>query len=139
MKSLKRVPHSEPAQRARAAAIVEFAVVAPLLLGLVFGIIEYGYLFMVQQSLTNAAREGCRIAILQTTDEPYTEVTNRVAEIMAATGRTTYSVAMTHDSPLETVTVSIPRADVSLVGFGLQEGDLTGVCTMRKEGVVGGG
>ena len=126
--------------RARAAAIVEFAVVSPLLLTILFGIIEYGYIFMVRQTLTNAAREACRVAVLQTTTEPYTEVISRVDDIMAPTGLTSYSVAMTHWSagdPTETVTVSIPYSDVSLLGnfFGQRSGTLVGTCSMRKEGV----
>ena len=126
--------------RARAAAIVEFAVVSPLLLTILFGIIEYGYIFMVRQTLTNAAREGARIAVLQTTVSPYGEVTTRVDDIMATTGLSGYTVAMTHWTavdPTETVAVSIPMADVSLLGnfFGQRTGNLVGTCSMRKEGV----
>jgi Flp pilus assembly protein TadG len=46
-------------------AVVEFAVVAPVLLLLVLGIVEFGRLMMVQQILTNASREGARRAILE--------------------------------------------------------------------------
>lgn len=49
----------------RGAAVVEFAVVAPLLLLLVLGTIEYGRFVMIQQMLTNAAREGARRATLE--------------------------------------------------------------------------
>ena len=42
------------ANRSRAAAIVEFAVVLPLLLTILFGIIEYGWVFMVRQTLQTA-------------------------------------------------------------------------------------
>ena len=48
-------------------AAVEFALVAPIFFLLVFGLIEFGRMMMVQQSLTNAAREGSRVAILPTT------------------------------------------------------------------------
>jgi Flp pilus assembly protein TadG len=46
----------------RAAATVEFAVVIPVLLVFVLGIIEIGRLVMVAQVNTNAAREGARYA-----------------------------------------------------------------------------
>src|SRR5947209_283568 len=46
------------------AAAVEFAIVAPLLVSLVLGLIEFGRVLMVEQILTNAAREGCRTAVL---------------------------------------------------------------------------
>jgi Flp pilus assembly protein TadG len=48
----------------RGAAAVEFAVVAPLFFLFVFGIIEFGRMVMVQQVLTNASREGARLAVL---------------------------------------------------------------------------
>jgi len=44
--------------------IVEAAFVLPLLLLVVLGIIEYGWLFFNVQQITNAARQGARIAIL---------------------------------------------------------------------------
>jgi Flp pilus assembly protein TadG len=42
------------------AAAVEFALVAPLLLLLVFGIISYGYMLSFRQALSQAAAEGAR-------------------------------------------------------------------------------
>lgn len=126
--------------RARAAAVVEFAVVLPLLLTILFGIIEYGWVFMVRQTLQTAAREGCRVAILQTSTEPYTAALARVAEVMAPTGLSSYEVTMTHASaadPVEVVTVTVPYDDVSLMGgfFGTHAYDLGGSCSMRKEGM----
>lgn len=129
-------------KRARGAAVVEFAVVLPLLLTILFGIIEYGWVFMVRQTLQTAAREGCRLAVLQTTTDPYTNVLDRITQVMAPTGLSTYSVNMTHatsTNPIETVEVTVPYDDVSLMGgfFGTHNYDLGGTCSMRKEG--GGG
>ena len=44
--------------------MVEFAVVAPLFFLMVFGMIEFGRMIMVQQVITNATREGARMAVL---------------------------------------------------------------------------
>ena len=44
-------------------AMVEFAIVLPLLLIFVFGIIEFSLLFYNKAVLTNASREGARAAI----------------------------------------------------------------------------
>ena len=49
--------------RRRGAAIVEFAVVAPLLFALVIGIVEVGRLVMVSQLATNGSREAARYAV----------------------------------------------------------------------------
>ena len=44
----------------RGAAAVEFALVLPVLLLLVLGLIEFSRLYNIQISLSNAAREGAR-------------------------------------------------------------------------------
>ena len=44
--------------------MVEFAIVLPLLLILIFGIIEFSVMFYDKAMLTNATREGTRAAIL---------------------------------------------------------------------------
>ena len=44
--------------KSRGVAAVEFALVAPLFLLFLFGMIEFGRMVMVQQVLTNASREG---------------------------------------------------------------------------------
>ena len=143
-KHLKATPR-RGRPRARATAIVEFAVVLPLLLTILFGIIEYGWMFMVRQTLQNAAREGCRIAVLQTSTEPYTGVETRIDQVLSPTGLTSHSIEMEHADGLttcdETVTIIVPREDVSLLGgfFGNFTNDLVGSCTMRKEGCVEAG
>ena len=127
--------------RARAAAVVEFAVVLPLLLTILFGIIEYGWVFMVRQTLQTAAREGARLAVLQTSTSPYTNVTDRIAQVMGPTGLSTYTSTVNYSAPIVTVEVSVPYDDVSLMGgfFGTHNYDLAGSCSMRKEGSTGSG
>jgi Flp pilus assembly pilin Flp len=46
----------------RGAAALEFALIAPVLLLLLLGIIEFGFMFQAQLALTHAAREGARMA-----------------------------------------------------------------------------
>lgn len=137
---ISRAGRPGDSQRVRAAAVVEFAVVLPLLLTILFGIIEYGWVFMVRQTLQTAAREGCRVGVLQTSVEPYTNVVARVNQVMGPTGLETFSITMTHATPatpVETVIVSIPYNDVSLLGgfFGTHDYDVAGSCSMRKEGL----
>jgi len=118
----------------RGAAVVEMAIVTPLLLTLVFGIIEFGWAFMVRQALINAAREGCRTAVLPgSTDE---DVYDRIREYLAPMGLspTIELTRGTDDDPTETVVLSIPYSRVSLVGnfFGSTDFDLTATCTMQQ-------
>ena len=67
-------------RKRRGAAVVEFAVVAPVFFLLVFGMIEYGRMVMVQQIITNASREGARQAVLDGATN--SEVTNAVNEFL---------------------------------------------------------
>ena len=49
------------------AATIEMAFIAPVIFAIVFGSVEFARVMMVRQSLTNAAREGCRHACLVAT------------------------------------------------------------------------
>jgi len=46
-------------------AVVEFAITAPVLFIILFGMIEMGRALMIKQLLSNAARDGARSAILE--------------------------------------------------------------------------
>jgi Flp pilus assembly protein TadG len=56
-----------PTRRAeRGASAVEFALVLPLLLLVIAGVVDFGRALFTQVILTNAAREGARAAIFTT-------------------------------------------------------------------------
>lgn len=57
-------PPAAPPTSDRGAAAVEFALVLPLLLLLVFGIVDFGRAYNMQIALTQGAREGVRVAAL---------------------------------------------------------------------------
>lgn len=48
----------------RGAAVVEFALLLPLLLLILLGIIDFGRMLNAQETLTQAAREGARVVAL---------------------------------------------------------------------------
>ncbi len=50
--------------RERGAVLVEFALVAPLLFLILFGIIEFGFIFKDSQALNNMARAGVRVGAI---------------------------------------------------------------------------
>jgi Flp pilus assembly protein TadG len=52
----------------RGAAAVEFALIMPILLLLVFGIISYGYMLSFRQAISQAAAEGARAAAVAQRD-----------------------------------------------------------------------
>ena len=65
---------SNPTKR-RGAAVVEFAIVAPLFLTLIAGTIELGQGIVLMQLLTNASRQGARVAGYDTTTSASTVTT----------------------------------------------------------------
>ena len=54
----------EKIRNQKGAALVEFAIVLPLLLVLVFGMIEFSIMFYDKAVITNASREGARAGIV---------------------------------------------------------------------------
>ena len=63
----------------KGASLVEFTLILPLLLLLVFGIIEFGLLMYNKAMLTNASREGARAGIVFHTD-PVTSALDRLSQ-----------------------------------------------------------
>jgi Flp pilus assembly protein TadG len=57
-------------KRKKGQAIVEFALALPLLLLLIFGVLELGRAFQTKIVLTNAAREGTHYFIYDIDDSP---------------------------------------------------------------------
>jgi len=68
------------------AELVEFALVLPLLLLVVLGIVDFGLLFQRYEVLTNAAREGARVAVLPGYADA--DVVTRVNQYLTAGGLT---------------------------------------------------
>jgi Flp pilus assembly protein TadG len=64
----------------RGQAMVEFALVLPILIVLFMGVVEFGRIYNSYLVITNASREGARMAVLGKSDE---EIAARV-ELAAA-------------------------------------------------------
>ena len=67
-------------QNERGAELIEFALVLPLLLAMLAGIVDFGRMFQRLEVTTNAAREGARLASLPGYSQ--TDVQNRVRAYM---------------------------------------------------------
>jgi Flp pilus assembly protein TadG len=68
----------------RGAALIETAITIPIILLVSVGIFEFGRAYQTWQVLTNAAREGARVAIL--TDKTDADVQTAVRSYMQAGG-----------------------------------------------------
>jgi Flp pilus assembly protein TadG len=106
---------------ARGSALVEAAVTIPILLLITVGIFEFGRAYQTWQVLTNAAREGARIAVLPSSDAATVETrvrdylrrgeldradqakvrVNRNATVSIGTNRTATASEVTIDYPFD--------------------------------------
>lgn len=121
---------------------MEFAIVAPLFFLLVFGMVEFGRMVMVQQVITNASREGARIGVLDGTSTA--DVQAAVATYLQNAAVSGGSVTIAPDPPTSagygepvTVTVSMPFDQVSWLPSPIFLGGRTMSATtvMRRETV----
>ena len=115
---------------------------APVFILLVFGMLEYGRMVMVQQVLTNASREGARRAVLDGTTTADVEATvNGYLESGSISGAT-ITVTPNPPSGAETgdpvnVTISVPFSNVSWLPSPMYLGatELESTTVMRRESV----
>ncbi len=122
---------------------VEMALIAPVLLLLTFGLIEYGWMFLKSQELTNAARRGARVAVRA--DATTSDVTSAIGDIMMACDLdgsgyqvtiTPSDVASAATCDVITVQISLPYANISLTGtpFIPTPTNVRASTSMAKEG-----
>lgn len=96
----------------RGAAAVEFALVLPLLLAFMFGIIAYGVVFAQSLSLGNAARQAARAAVID--------------------GTTCGQVSALAQDNADTIAMDGADANVTITR-GLSEAGATGACASGGE------
>lgn len=129
-------------KKRRGAAAVEFAIVAPVFFLLVFGMVEFGRMVMVQQVITNAAREGARRAVLDGATTSAVETT--VEDYLTAGSISGAEVDVDPSPPTDaeygdpvTVTVTVDFEDVSWLPSPMFLGgeELTASTVMRRESV----
>jgi Flp pilus assembly protein TadG len=128
----------------RGMATLETLFVLPLLFMILFGIIEFGLVLGRWQTVTNAAREGAREAIVfrQSCNAAtvQTEVNTRVAAYLASSGITADSIVVTGACPGSandaTVTIAYAHPFKTIQNFAPSLGaniNLPGTSTMRNE------
>lgn len=77
-------PNRKTCKNEKGQSLVEFALVVPMLLLLVFGIAEFGRAWMVKNILTGAAREASRIAVVRTPYGGYGNAFSRAGNILTS-------------------------------------------------------
>lgn len=118
-------------------SLVEFALVLPLLLGLLCGIIDFGWVYYNQITLANAAREGARYAVIHydpASDWKDTAESKMMAGMLGVESAT----AIVSDPVEQHITASVTAEAPLLTGFtstllGKRSIALQASCTMRLE------
>lgn len=113
----------------RGSSTVEFALVVPLLIVLVFGILQFGIAFGNQLAITHAAREGARLAAVGAFDED--SVRGRAYPVEPTAVTITYPNGNTHGEPVE-VTVDYDLT-INIPFFGTRDIPLSSSAKMRLE------
>lgn len=124
--------------RDRGASAVEFALVLPMLLLVVFGIIDFGRLLNAQISLTEAAREGARANALSSSASSRVDLaTSNLGPAGTVTTTVNSSCAVVGTDNAQ-VTTSYTFKFVTPVGFiaAAMGGTLGGNLTITGVGVM---
>ena len=116
----------------RGAAVVEFAIVMPLLVALLVGIAEFGRAYYVQTTLSGAAREGVRVMALKDSPSAAKSAAISAAEPLAIAAGQIAVPANCSAGSNATVTISYTMPFITGL-FGSSIG-LTGKGVMRCGG-----
>jgi Flp pilus assembly protein TadG len=136
MRTWRRVDGDE-----RGATLVEFSIIAPLLFILLFGVIEFGWLFAKNTEVRHGAREAARLAVVDFGTE--TEIVNAACGRMglATTAAVTVDLSKTGSDPgdLAIVTVTAQTPGLTPLLSWISPNQLTSTVEMRLEQPAGWG
>jgi Flp pilus assembly protein TadG len=128
------------------AELIETALTLPLILLVVIGIIEFGFVFQKYEIVTNAAREGARVLVLPNFGPD--DAVDRVEQYLTAAGLDPAQATIpTPGAPAETdlggtciwtvtVNVSYPHDAPFLSGIGSYFGSSFGTFTLNASSTM---
>jgi Flp pilus assembly protein TadG len=117
-------------------AAVEFAILLPIFLAILFGIIQFGSVLFLHNNMVNAAREAARrMSVDESFDATQAEA---YAQNYLAGWNLTFSFPNTVAQPTAadvSIEITVPAADAALVNFPIAwPGNLVAQASMRPEG-----
>jgi Flp pilus assembly protein TadG len=116
--------------RDRGAAAVEFAIIVPVLIALIFGSIEFGLAVNARTQVQNAAREGVRVASLTANGDSTSNAQVQLAALNA--------VSNISGTKTVTVTCTTPGGSTCTIGAAGNAGNIaTVVVTIAYTGITG--
>jgi Flp pilus assembly protein TadG len=128
------------ADRQWGAAAVEMALVLPILLMLVFGMVDFGLALNAKISLTQAAREGARVRSLGANDAVTIDRVNLALGPMASSSPsptvTAGPTCPSNASPTAVASVTVTKPYSYVTPIGVLAGLATGPLTLTGTGVM---
>ena len=121
-------------KKEKGAAAVEFALILPILVLIVFGIIQFGPAFLYTISFTQTAREVARLAAV----EEIIDATAILAKIPVFAGHPVSGLTITIDEPIDAIGEPVSATVSAQYGFtiplmGSWSKNLAITTTMRQE------
>lgn len=130
---MKKTRKENTEEKSRGAIAVEFALVAPVLLALVIGIVEFANAYNAQISVTQAAREAARTMAVKNS-----QTDAKAAAVAGApgvnSGAFSYAFSPANCAADTTAKVTITYPASTLTGLFGSSVTLTGVGAMRCNG-----
>jgi Flp pilus assembly protein TadG len=117
----------------RGQALAEFALILPLILFFIAGVVEMGRAWNIKQAVTDAAREGARYTVVKDDAVPTpADVQAKIEERLALAGITESTIGITSADPdCSVVTVCFHTDD----GYGKEM--TVSVATQFQMGLIG--
>jgi Flp pilus assembly protein TadG len=105
------------AHRERGASLIEFAILMPLLITLLLGVVEFAWLFSQNIDVRHGAREGARLAATDYGNE--TTIANETCDRMDIAGTAAVTVNLTRSGATigDEINVTVTATPASLTGF----------------------
>ena len=136
-----------PMRVSQGAAAVEFALIAPLFLLMLGGIIEFGQAFRLEHLLSNACRRGARSAIFTgaTTSKVQTNVKNQCVKMLGVKSSDVTVEVLVNGTELDVgsavkgnqidvkVTIPYSKAGVGFFNNLLSTAQLSSTCILEHE------
>ncbi len=117
----------------RGNALIEFALVLPILLLVVFGITELGRMIMTTNVLNTASREGARLAAVSTVSDSLA-VQARVTQVLTAAKIVPSSIVVEYDAAAHSVRVRV-TSDFAILSRSVLPEPLRGTVVLSGETV----
>jgi len=135
MITIRRTRRTQPLRKESGQALVEFALVLPLLALIILAIVQFGVLYNNYETLTDATRVGARVAAVSRSSCP--------GNTLQAVRNSAYGLDQSQLNPTVTgcpwtaggsvtVTATYPYS-ISLLGLVVKSGNLTSQTTERVE------